>query len=182
MSRRFHRDDSLIVVDVQRDFCPGGALEIAGGGDIVPIINRLMAEASASGACIVASRDWYTKDHASFNARGGVWPEHCIQESDGAKFHEGLRLPPDALVISKGADLHKDQYSAFDATGLTDELRRHGIRRAIICGLARDVCVRASAFDAARAGFETRVMRQATRPVSNQDGEAQYWKCCAPAS
>ena len=171
MSMRFHCDDALIVVDVQRDFCPGGALEIAGGGDTVPIINWLMAEAAASGACIVASRDWHPKDHASFNPRGGVWPEHCIQESDGAKFHEGLRLPPDALVISKGADLHKDQYSAFDATGLTDELRRRGIRRVIICGLALDVCVRASALDAARAGFETRVMRQATRPVSNQDGE-----------
>jgi len=76
VSMRFHRDDALIVVDVQRDFCPGGALEIAGGGDTVPIINRLMADAAASGACIVASRDWHPKDHASFNPRGGVWPEH----------------------------------------------------------------------------------------------------------
>ena len=146
---RFHRDDALIVVDVQRDFCHG-SLEIAGGDDNVPIINRLMAEAAASGACIVTSRDWHPKDHASFNARGGVWREHCIQESDGAKFHEGLPLPPDALVISKGADLDKDQYSAFDGTGLTDELRRRGIRRVIISGLAFDVCVRASALDAAR--------------------------------
>jgi nicotinamidase/pyrazinamidase len=161
----FRRDDALIVVDVQRDFCLGGALPIAGCEGIVPVINRLIEDATRGGAFVVASRDWHPKGHVSFRARTGTWPEHCVQGSAGAKFQENVRLPRDAFIVSKGVDLDRDQYSAFDGTGLTDELLRRGIRRVVLCGLALDVCVRASALDAVRAGFKTHVLLKATRPT-----------------
>ncbi|HYA80835.1 MAG TPA: nicotinamidase [Methylocystis sp.] len=169
---RFRQDDALIVVEVQRDFCAGGALAIVGADEIVPTINQLIGEATAEGATVAASRDWHPKGHVSFEARGGPWPEHCVAGSEGARFHEQLRLPEDALVVSKGADPEMDQYSAFEGTGLIDLLRRRGTQRVFICGLALDVCVRASALDAARAGFETHVLLSATRPLTQAGGEA----------
>lgn len=169
---RFDRDDALIVVDVQRDFCPGGAIPIAGGDRIVPVINRLIEETVAAGGTVIASRDWHPKGHISFQSCGGSWPEHCVQNSDGAKFHNDLHLPANILVISKGADLDRDQFSAFDDTGLADELRRRGICRAIVCGLALDICVRATALDALHEGFRTLVEREATRPVTEAAGDA----------
>ena len=162
----FRRDDALIVLDVQRDFCFGGALPIRGADEIVPVINHLIEEAADEGALIVASRDWHPKKHVSFHSRGGPWPEHCIQGEAGSKYHGKLRLPQNALIITKGADPEKDQYSAFEGTGLADELRRRGIRRAVICGLALDVCVRASALDAVRAGLDAHVLLNATRSIS----------------
>ncbi|HXY57533.1 MAG TPA: nicotinamidase [Methylocystis sp.] len=169
---RFRQDDALIVVDVQRDFCPGGALAIAGADEIIPTINRLIGEATAAGAMIVASRDWHPTGHASFRAQGGPWPEHCVAGSVGAEFHKYLRLPPETLVLSKGADRDRDQYSAFDRTDLIEALRLRGTRRVVVCGLALDVCVRASALDAAQAGFETHVALEATRPITMAAGEA----------
>jgi len=168
---RFRRDDALLVVDVQRDFCPGGALAIAEADAVVPVIDQLVEEAVAAGALVVASRDWHPKDHLSFYARGGPWPEHCVQDSEGAKFHADLRLPANVLIISKGADAEKEQYSAFDGTGLSDQLHARGIHRVFIVGLALDVCVRASALDSLRAGFETHVVENATRPVSPSEGD-----------
>jgi nicotinamidase/pyrazinamidase len=168
----FGRQDALLVVDVQRDFCPGGALPIAGGHDVVPVINELIEDATRAGSFVVASRDWHPKEHVSFLARGGPWPEHCVQGSAGVKFHENLRLPPDALVVSKGKDLEKDQYSVFEGTGLADELRQRGIERIAICGLALDVCVCASALDAVNSGFQTHVLLKATRAVT-RGGEEQ---------
>jgi nicotinamidase/pyrazinamidase len=166
----FRRDDALIIIDLQRDFCSGGALPVPGSDDILPHVNRLIEEAAKAGALIVASRDWHPKRHASFHSRGGPWPEHCVQGKTGANFHHELRLPQDALIISKGADPDKDQYSAFEGTGLSEELRRRGVRRVVICGLALDVCVCASALDAVRAGFETHLALNATRPISEAEG------------
>jgi nicotinamidase/pyrazinamidase len=162
----FHRDDALIVIDLQRDFCFGGALAVPGADDIVPLVNRLIAEASEAGALIVVTRDWHPQAHVSFRSQGGPWPEHCVQGEVGAEFHEKLRLPPDALIVSKGSDSDKDQYSAFEGTNLIDELRRRHIRRVVICGLALDVCVCASALDAIRAGLDVHVLLDATRPIS----------------
>jgi len=167
----FRRSDAVVVVDVQRDFCRGGALAIAGADDIVPTINRLIDEATAAGATVVASRDWHPADHASFQTRGGPWPKHCVAGSEGARFHERLRLPANALLLSKGENLEKDQYSAFDGTGLTDLLRSRGTRRIVVCGLALDVCVRSTALDAARAGFEVVVLPEASRPLIPSGGE-----------
>jgi nicotinamidase/pyrazinamidase len=164
--------DALVIVDVQRDFCPGGSLPITGGDEVVPVLNAWMERAGQAGVPIFASRDWHPVDHLSFVSHGGEWPVHCVQETDGAKFHPDLRLPPEATIVTKGDRSDRDQYSAFDATGLAGELHRRGIVRVWIGGLAEDVCVRATALDAAKAGFEAHLIRAATRPVTPAGGEA----------
>jgi len=169
---RLRPDDALLVVDIQRDFCFGGSLAIAGADEVIPAINRLIDEATAAGATVVACRDWHPINHVSFTARGGPWPPHCVAGTEGAELHPDLRLPSGTPVVSKGLDPERDEYSAFEATGLIERLRRQGIRRIAICGLALDFCVRASALQASRAGFETHVALAATRPVSKEAGEA----------
>lgn len=168
---RFEPSDALIIVDLQRDFCAGGKLPVPGADEITPLVNRLIVEAEAAGALVVATRDWHPRDHSSFKAFGGPWPEHCVQGSEGALFHPGLRLPPDALLVSKGERREPEQYSDFDATGLPESLHRRGVRRVIIVGLALDVCVRASALDAVRLGFETCVVMSAVRAISPEGGK-----------
>jgi nicotinamidase/pyrazinamidase len=170
-SNPFRAGDALLIVDVQRDFCPDGLLAIEGGDEVVPVLNHWIANAAAASVPVIASRDWHPADHVSFALRGGKWPVHCVQDTAGATFHSDLRLPPDTVVVTKGDRSDRDQYSAFDATGLSDELRRRGIRRVWIGGLAEDVCVRATALDAAQAGFETHVIEAATRPVTREGGE-----------
>ena len=166
------RGDALIIVDVQRDFCPGGSLPIEHGDEIVPVLNRWIERAIYAGVPIVASRDWHPPGHPSFTGAGGTWPTHCVQGTDGARFQPGLTLPKDALVVSKGQRLDRDQYSAFDDTGLADDLRRRGVKRVWIGGLAEDVCVRATALDAVREGFRTFLIAPATKPVTTAGGEA----------
>lgn len=168
---RIRADDALIIVDVQRDFCPGGALPISGADEIIPVVNDLVQEASEAGALVVATRDWHPPNHSSFRASGGPWPEHCVKGSDGAKFHAGLRLPKNAITISKGDRVEEDRYSDFDETGLGEELHRRGVNRVLICGLAQDVCVRATALDAIERGFETHVLLSATRPLTAAGGK-----------
>ncbi len=163
--------DALLIVDVQRDFCSGGALSITGADEIIPTINDLIKQAIEAKALVIASRDWHPPDHSSFHAFGGIWPTHCVQGSDGAKFHAALRLPDDALIVTKGQTVDKDQYSAFDATGLADELRRCGVKRILICGLAENACVRATALASVKAGFETHLWLSATRAVVPAHGE-----------
>ena len=105
--------DGLLIVDVQKDFCPGGALPIAEGDRVVPILNRWLRAARERGIPVYASRDWHPRRHASFREQGGPWPPHCIQGSEGARFHPKLELPEDAVAIAKGVRLDHDQYSAF---------------------------------------------------------------------
>jgi nicotinamidase/pyrazinamidase len=169
---RFRADDALLVVDIQRDFCSGGSLAIAGADEIIPTINRLIADATAVGATVVACRDWHTENHVSFTARGGPGPPHCVAGTNGAELHPKLRLPLGTPLVSKGTDHDKDEYSAFEGTGLIERLRRQETRRVIICGLALDFCVRASGLQAVQAGFETHVLLAATRPVTQAAGEA----------
>jgi nicotinamidase/pyrazinamidase len=171
MEPMFQRGDALLIVDVQPDFCPGGALPIAHGDDVVPVLNRAIAGAAAAGVPVFASRDWHPREHLSFVERGGPWPAHCLQDSPGAAFHPNLRLPADVRIVTKGTRFDKDQYSAFDETGLAVELRRDGIQRVWVGGLAEDVCVRATALDARRAGFEAVLLEAATRPVTPEGGE-----------
>ncbi|MCC5861173.1 MAG: nicotinamidase [Gammaproteobacteria bacterium] len=155
----------LLLVDVQNDFCPGGALPVADGDAVIAPLNRAIAEATAAGALVVASRDWHPVAHCSFAPQGGPWPEHCVQDTPGAAFHTALALPEDAIRVSKGTAFDRDAYSAFDGTGLGGFLDARGIRRVVIGGLAQDVCVRATALDAARAGFKTILLAEATRAV-----------------
>jgi nicotinamidase/pyrazinamidase len=162
--------DALIIVDVQPDFCPGGALPILGGDDVVPVLNKWIDRAVDGGALIIASRDWHPATHMSFRDEGGPWPPHCLQDTPGAAFHPDLRLPSSVWKVTKGTRFDRDQYSAFDETGLAEALRARGIRRLWIGGLALDVCVKATALDALGAGFETHLIRSATRPVTPEGG------------
>jgi nicotinamidase/pyrazinamidase len=163
--------DALIVVDVQIDFCPGGALPIERGDEVVPVLNAWIAAAVEARVPIIASRDWHPRDHLSFKASGGDWPVHCVQDSPGARFHPTLKLPDSAIVVTKGVRFDRDQYSAFDETGLATELRKQGVRRVWVGGLAQDVCVRATVLDARRGGLDAIVISDATRPVTRAGGD-----------
>lgn len=162
--------DALIVVDVQVDFCPGGALPIDGGDAVVPVLNRWLAAAAGRRVPVYASRCWHPESHVSFETRGGPWPRHCVQDTDGARLHPALELPADAVIVTKGVRFDQDQNSAFDQTGLDTELRARGIRRLWVGGLAQDVCVAATVIDGCRHGFDVRVIEAATRPVTADGG------------
>jgi nicotinamidase/pyrazinamidase len=171
MTHHLQSGDALLIVDVQSDFCPGGALPIPEGDAVIPVLNRWIEAACAAGIPIYASYDWHPKGHISFKERGGPWPPHCLQWSDGARFAAGLRLPDSAITIAKGVRFDQDQYSAFDQTGLAVRLRQDGVRRLWIGGLAEDVCVLATALDARREGFAVVLIAEGTRPVTPQGGE-----------
>lgn len=168
---RLTADDALIIVDVQNDFCPGGALPVAGGHEVVPVLNRWIGRATAGGSIVVASCDWHPGGHVSFREQGGPWPAHCVAGSEGAAFHPDLALPEGTWVVRKGASSDRDAYSAFDGTGLGERLREHGTRTVWIGGLALDVCVKATALDARRLGFATRLLRDACRGVEVSPGD-----------
>lgn len=171
---KLSQNDALIVVDVQNDFCPGGALAVPDGDEVVPVLNEWIQRAQSGGATVATSQDWHPPGHVSFEEQGGEWPPHCVQETEGAELHPDLRLPEDTLRIKKGDSKDFDQYSAFDRTGLGDELRRRGVERVWIGGLAQDVCVRASALDALEEGFEVHVIAEATLPIDEDKGRAAF--------
>jgi len=163
--------DALLVVDVQPDFCPGGALAVEGGDRVVPVLNRWIEAATERGLPVCASRDWHPpRHHPSFEGRGGPWPPHCVQDTPGAAYHPELRLPGEAVLVAKGTRLDRDQYSAFDETGLGAYLRGLGVRRLWVGGLAEDVCVHATALDGRKEGFAVHLIAEATRPVSQEGG------------
>lgn len=165
------RGDALLIVDVQNDFCPGGALGVLEGDQVVPVLNRWIQQAEREGIPIFLTRDWHPAGHVSFKERGGPWPPHCVQDTPGADFRHDLILPRDAQIISKGADFDLDSYSAFGGTDLTTRLREAGIKRVWIGGLAQDYCVRATSLDALREGFEVHVILAATRAVNARPGD-----------
>jgi nicotinamidase/pyrazinamidase len=170
---------ALLLVDVQRDFCSGGALPAQDGEAVVPVLNRYVERFSAVGYPIYASRDWHPENSAHFQARGGPWPPHCIQGSSGAEFHPDLDLPEDVVVITAGDLPDEDEgYSAFeghtdDGTSFGDELRARGVDELYVGGLATDYCVRASALDARKHGFKTVLLEDAIRPVEVTPGDAE---------
>ncbi len=164
--------DALLVVDMQNDFCEGGALAVAGGTALVPAINVESAAAAGAGALIVASRDWHPIAHCSFAAQGGPWPDHCIQDTPGAAWHSDLTLPEGTVKVSKGTAFDRDAYSAFDGTGLASFLHQRAVSRVVVCGLAMDVCVRATTLDALAAGFATTLLATLTEPVDANQCQA----------
>lgn len=174
---------ALIVIDLQNDFCPGGALAVGGGDEIVPLVNRLVAAHEH----VILTQDWHPKGHSSFaNSHAGkapfenislaygnqtLWPEHCVQGTPGAAFHDGLDWTKAELVIRKGFRSAIDSYSAFfendrtTPTGLAGYLRERGLTRLALVGLATDFCVAYSALDARKLGFDTTVVMDACRPI-----------------
>lgn len=157
--------DALVIVDVQNDFCPGGSLAVREGERIIPLINAWIRKAQEKQIPILVSRDWHPREHMSFVSEGGKWPAHCVQDSPGAGFHEALNLPAESTVVTKGVRFDQDQNSAFDQTGLEVHLKRKGIKRLCVAGLALDVCVLATVLDACRLGFGAVLILAATRPV-----------------
>lgn len=157
--------DALLVIDVQNDFCPDGALPIAHGDEVVAPLNRWVEQAVENACPVIASRDWHPLHHPSFVADGGPWPAHCVQDTPGAAIRRDLALPTETYLVSKGTRFDKDQYSAFDDTGLAALLKKLGTKRLFIGGLALDVCVRASALDARREGLDVVLILAATRAV-----------------
>jgi len=175
--------DVLVVIDVQNDFCPGGALAVADGDAVVPLVNQLIAQFAHT----VLTQDWHPPGHQSFaSAHPGqapfatidmpygaqtLWPDHCVQGTPGAEFHRGLQTRPAELVVRKGFRPAIDSYSAFfendraTPTGLGGYLRERGLRRVFLCGLATDYCVAYSALDARRQGFEATVLLPACRAI-----------------
>ncbi len=162
--------DALILVDVQNDFCPGGALAVEEGDVVVPVLNEWIQRAKAADAMVVASRDWHPQGHCSFQEEGGPWPVHCVQGTAGAMIRSDLDAPDLMLLVSKGRDPNREQYSAFDGTGLGAALRARGVHRLYAGGLAQDVCVRQTVLDACAEGFETHLILDATRPVDPENG------------
>ncbi len=170
--------DALVVVDVQNDFCPGGALGVPGGDEIVPLLNRCIEWFRERGATVVLTRDWHPERTRHFQEHGGVWPPHCVQETPGAAFHPALTIPDDALIVSKGMDPEADAYSAFQAEAadglpLAAKLGECGVQRLYVAGLATDYCVKATAVDAAREGFEVVVLTDAIRAVDLHPGDGE---------
>jgi nicotinamidase/pyrazinamidase len=160
---------ALIVVDVQNDFCPGGALAVRDGDAVVGEINRLAAES----AFVVATRDWHPADHGSFAAQGGPWPVHCVAGTAGAELHAGIDRDLIDAVVDKGQAVDREGYSGFEGTELERLLRERGVDEVDVAGLALDYCVKATALDARRAGLAVRVHRGATRPVEVQPGDGE---------
>lgn len=190
---------ALIFVDVQKDFCPGGALAVAGGDEIVPLVNTLRETLGVS--AVFLTKDWHPADHCSFvdNHHPGaevleevtlpsgekqiLWPRHCVYGTDGAEFHERLLVDPNDKVILKGCHAGTDSYSGFgsapradgsrvEVTPLDALLKARGITEVFVVGLAFDHCVKATAIDAAKLGYKTTVIRAATRAVSAESAAA----------
>ena len=170
MAHELKQGDALLIIDVQNDFCPGGALPIDQGDAVVPVLNEWIAAAVGCGVPVYASRDWHPVGHVSFVDSNGKWPPHCVQDTVGALFHRDLELPDSVIKVTKGVRFDKDQNSAFDETGLASQLRRNGITNLWMGGLALDVCVLATALDARREGFSVMLIEDATRPVSSEGG------------
>lgn len=162
------RTDALIVVDVQNDFCPGGALPVPQGDQVVPAINRTL---DLAGWLTIATRDWHPQDHCSFKPQGGIWPVHCVAGTRGAAFHPGLDAIKLRQLISKATTKSAEAYSGFQGTELGALLKGQGVRRVFVCGLATDYCVKATALDARKAGFEVVVLEDAIRGVEVQPGD-----------
>ena len=165
--------DALLIVDVQKDFLPGGRLAVPEGDAVVPVLNGYLALARRNGLRVFASRDWHPARHCSFKAHGGPWPEHCLAGTPGAAFAPGLELPADAVIISKGTQEQADAYSAFEGTDLAAQLRGIGIKRLLIGGLATDYCVRETVRGALGEGFKVLLLKDAIRAVNVKPGDGE---------
>lgn len=177
-TRPVARKPALLVVDVQNDFCPGGALGVPDGDAIIPRVNRTVALFERRGLPILFTRDWHPRHTKHFKEFGGAWPPHCVQGTKGARFHPDVQVPKGALILSKGTDPEQDSYSAFQAStdrgrDLESTLHELDVDELFICGLATDYCVRATALDGLRRDLTVRVLRDAIRGVDLKPGDSE---------
>ena len=163
------QSDCLLIVDFQNDFCTGGSLAVKEGDAIVEPINRLMKSFSVIGT----TQDWHPPNHCSFKEQGGIWPPHCIQNTLGAELHPRLDKQPIQFRILKAQCPEKEAYSGFDGSHLDEELKKRHIRRIFIAGLTTDYCVRTTALDGLRLGYETVVLKDLIRAVNLKPGDGE---------
>ncbi|MDA8138160.1 MAG: isochorismatase family protein [Desulfobacteraceae bacterium] len=168
--QHLQKSDGLLVIDVQWDFCPGGLLPVPDAQKIIGVLNTWIQTALEREVPVYTSRDWHPRGHLSFREKGGPWPPHCIQDTDGAQFHPALHRDEKILVITKGTRFDMDQNSVFEETGFSRQLFHDGVRRLIIGGLALDGCVLQTALDALHNGFEVHIIEDATRPMNEEEG------------
>ncbi len=161
--------EALIIVDVQNDFCPGGALAVEDGDAVIGPLNRMAGDHDV----VVATRDWHPADHHSFSERGGPWPEHCVQGSPGAELHPLLERERIDIFVDAGDTPEAEGFDKFEGTGLEDRLRERGVERVHVGGLALDYCVKRTALGARRRGFDTVVHLDATRAVDVESGDGE---------
>lgn len=163
-------NDALLVVDVQRDFLPGGALAVPAGDEVIPVLAACAEAFARNGRPIFASRDWHPADHCSFQASGGPWPPHCVADSAGAEIDPALCLPAEVTIIDKATTVDEDSYSAFGGTSLDSRLKELGTERLFIGGLATEICVFNTALDALRLGYEVMLLTDAIRAIDQGEG------------
>jgi nicotinamidase/pyrazinamidase len=163
--------DGLLVVDVQNDFCPGGALAVKKGDKVVPRLNKAIAAFARAGLPIFFTRDWHPPNHISFRDQGGIWPPHCVQGTIGAGFHPDLAIPDGATIISKGDKPSAEAYSGFQGTDLERRLKRAGVKEVFLGGLATDYCVKESCLDALQRSFRVNVLRDCVMAVNVKPGD-----------
>jgi nicotinamidase/pyrazinamidase len=178
MTVSLDRQHALLIEDLQRDFLAGGSLAVPGGDEVIPVLNRYIRLARNMGMPIFASRDWHPKDHCSFKSHGGAWPDHCVAGTPGAEFASDLKLPRDAVIVSKATRSDAEAYSSFDGTDLALQLRNLGIKRLLVGGLATDYCVLYTVCGALAAGFGVLLLTDAIRAVNvkPEDGECAELK------
>lgn len=170
---RLQAGDALLIIDVQNDFLPGGALAVAGGDEVVAPLNMWIARFTKAGLPIFATRDWHPADHASFHAQGGPWPSHCVAETPGAAYPATLALPATAVVVAKAMERETEAYSGFSGTDLDARLRGLHARRLFIGGLATEYCVFHTVGDALRLGYGVVLLRDAIRAVNVTSGDGE---------
>jgi nicotinamidase/pyrazinamidase len=163
--------EALIIVDFQNDFTPGGALAVRNGDQIADRVNELAADPRFD--LVVATRDWHPRDHGSFEERGGPWPVHCVQGTEGAELHPSLERERVDVIIDKGTDPETEGYSGFEGTTLGELLRERGIDRVTVVGLATDYCVKNTALDALQQGIEVTVDGEGVRGVDVNEGDSE---------
>ena len=164
---------ALIIVDMQNDFCPGGALAVKGGEEIIPVINQYIKRFTEKNELVVFTRDWHPADHCSFKDQGGIWPPHCVAGTNGAEFHHDICVPEKSLIISKADLPSKDAYSGFDATSLDQHLKKLDIKEVWICGLATDYCVTSTVMDALKLGYKVKLLADAISAVDVSAGDGE---------
>jgi nicotinamidase/pyrazinamidase len=164
--------DALIIIDVQNDFLPGGTLAVADGDRIIPVINQYIKIFSGKNLPIFATRDWHPQKHSSFKAFGGIWPAHCVAGTNGAAYPKELKLTAGVIVISKATEADREAYSGLDGTDLDMHLKKRGVHRVWVGGLATDYCVLESVKDFLTLGYEVKLLSDAVKAVNlaPQDG------------
>jgi len=160
---------ALIVVDVQRDFCEGGALSAADTLSLLEPLRQQVEEARHKGALIVYTRDWHPRNHSSFQSQGGPWPVHCVAHTNGAQLMPPLKAQKEDVIINKGVSTEGAGYSGFEDTGLAKRLRTAGVEKVAVTGIATEYCVRATALDGLRAGFDVTVLTDLIRAVRAEE-------------